>query len=581
MSHTPNFDAKINAILDAIQAGEQTCALTGEKWMLDELELNFYRKFSSPLSVYSPQTRMKLLGGFRTGFEIFWNKHAKSGEPILSYIHPDNPIPVVTDADWHAMDIGGLQEYQREIDPAQPFFEQFRSLAHVVPMGARREWKNVVNTVGVGMWDIEDSYLVFSTVGVKRCMYTFYCLEGSEDITQSVHINHSQNCFGSTQITRCHSCTVAVISFDCLKCDFVYDCRNCEFVFGGANLRNKKYVWFNEQLSKDEWERRRAAVDLSCRSVFKEYQQKFLQLVEQSATPEHFNVNAPDCTGDYLTDCVRCKDCYSSQRLTDCAYMHGSTGAEGSAFCVGAYPATQSWMCSMISNSSNLKYSMTCGRSQNLEYCFNCHDCENCFGCDGLRNRKFCIGNVQYSEDEYWRRVDALKCAMLERGEYGQFFPQDLSPTGMQFSHSAMYYRLSTADVQALGAPLYDPDQGVVLAPKKTVEEPPKDASAAPDCLRDVDPAVWVSKPFMDERVRRRWSVVPKEFAYYTDRQLPFPEEHYSSRLQKQIQMMNQPAFEQLPCVVCQKPVQVGRNPAFTKRRVHCMSCYLKYLEAH
>lgn len=579
-SKTPNFDAKLQIILDATTLGERTCVLTGEKWMMDELEISYYRKFGSPPSKYSPQTRLKLLGGFRSGFEIFWNRHAFTGEPILSYIHPDVPIPVISDTEWHALDIGAMPEYQGQIDPLKSFFDQFRDLVRKVPMGARREWKNVVNTIGSGMWDVEDCYMAFSTVGVKRSMYTFYCLEGSEDMVQSVHVNASQNCFAATQITRCHSCNVAVISFDCLKCDFIFDCRNCEFVFGGSNLRNKKYVWFNEQLSREEWERRRTEVDLSCRSTFKRYQQQFLAMVEMAAYPENFNVNSPECTGDYLIDGLRSRDCYTSLRLTDCAWMHGSKEAESSAFCVGAYPATQLFMCAMVTNSSQVKFCMTCGRSQNIEYCFNCHDCENCFGCVGLRNKKFCIFNKQYSEEEYWIKLDEIKCAMLDRGEYGDFFPQDLSPSATQFSHSTMYFDLTTEEIKALGAPILDPDKGVVLAPKKTVEEPARNVQDVPDCLAQVDPATWVSKPFIDQALNRRWSVVPKEFAFYQSHNLPFPEEHYSSRLRKQILLMNLPEYQTSTCVVCQKSIRVAKNKTFPHRRLHCMDCYLKFLES-
>ena len=31
MSNTPNYDAKIKAILDALTPGERTCVITGEK----------------------------------------------------------------------------------------------------------------------------------------------------------------------------------------------------------------------------------------------------------------------------------------------------------------------------------------------------------------------------------------------------------------------------------------------------------------------------------------------------------------------------------------------------------------------
>ena len=69
----------------------------------------------------------------------------------------------------------------------------------------------------------------------------------------------------------------------------------------------------------------------------------------------------------------------------------------------------------------------------------DCYDCENCFGCLGLRKKKFHIYNRSYSEEAYWKRVDEIKCAMLDRGEYGMFFPAEISQGGYQFSMGEMF----------------------------------------------------------------------------------------------------------------------------------------------
>ena len=66
----------------------------------------------------------------------------------------------------------------------------------------------------------------------------------------------------------------------------------------------------------------------------------------------------------------------------------------------------------------------------------NCRNINNCFACVGLRKKRFCIFNVQYSEEEYWQRVDELKCVMLERGEYGEYF-------SAAFSEKARYFRFA------------------------------------------------------------------------------------------------------------------------------------------
>ncbi len=64
MSKTPNFNLKIKAVLDATKPGERVCALTGEKWMMTEEEIGWYKKFHVPPSKYRPLTRWWICSGF-------------------------------------------------------------------------------------------------------------------------------------------------------------------------------------------------------------------------------------------------------------------------------------------------------------------------------------------------------------------------------------------------------------------------------------------------------------------------------------------------------------------------------------
>tara|TARA_Y100000031_G_C8210687_1_gene380770 strand:+ start:1384 stop:1509 length:126 start_codon:yes stop_codon:yes gene_type:complete len=41
MDKTPNYDVKVKTILDALEPGERTCDLTGEKWVMDEEEISW------------------------------------------------------------------------------------------------------------------------------------------------------------------------------------------------------------------------------------------------------------------------------------------------------------------------------------------------------------------------------------------------------------------------------------------------------------------------------------------------------------------------------------------------------------
>jgi len=50
------------------------------------------------------------------------------------------------------------------------------------------------------------------------------------------------------------------------------------------------------------------------------------------------------------------------------------------------------------------------------------------FGCIGLKRNEYCVLNRQYSKDEYKKTVLRLIEHMKKTGEYGEFFPIDISP---------------------------------------------------------------------------------------------------------------------------------------------------------
>src|SRR3989338_3626967 len=130
MSHTPHYDAKIKVILDALQPGERTCELTGEKWQVTEQELEVYKKFQTPPLSISPNTVWKWLAYFDTGYQFWWNKHWETGQPVLTFHHPASGVRVLPDVEWHAKDFSTITY---PYDSSRSFFDQMRAFEKQVP----------------------------------------------------------------------------------------------------------------------------------------------------------------------------------------------------------------------------------------------------------------------------------------------------------------------------------------------------------------------------------------------------------------------------------------------------------------
>ncbi|PJA47308.1 hypothetical protein CO172_02255, partial [Candidatus Uhrbacteria bacterium CG_4_9_14_3_um_filter_36_7] len=282
MSKTPNYDAKVKAILDATKPGEKTCQLTGDNWYMDENEIEIYRKYKVPPSKYAPLIRMKLIHGYFVMFDMWYNKHPQTGEPIISCTHPSTGINVLPDKEWFTKD---FIDRGRDIDLESSFFDQIYKLSRQVPLAACYNYIPPENSLAFISLGDKDSFFVLACKS-KRCYYCMngYDIENSAELALVYNVQSSYNIVHSERI---HNCKFVREGHDCLNSSFLFDCRNCEYCFGATNKRNRKYLFWNEQLSKDEWEHRVAEVDLSFYKIRRHWEEKFRELVASSIWPEN------------------------------------------------------------------------------------------------------------------------------------------------------------------------------------------------------------------------------------------------------------------------------------------------------
>ena len=148
MSKTPNYDAKVKAILDATIPGERVCELTGERWNMTKEEIGWYRKFNVPPSKRSPFTRLAILLGFNSGLAFSWNKDYRNGKLLMSLFHPDLPFKIIEDQDWGKED---YSIYGKQIDLLRSFFDQIWELETTVPFRASLSRNSDQASIAIGV----------------------------------------------------------------------------------------------------------------------------------------------------------------------------------------------------------------------------------------------------------------------------------------------------------------------------------------------------------------------------------------------------------------------------------------------
>jgi hypothetical protein len=574
MSHTPNFDAKIKTILDATKSGERVCALTGEKWEMTEEEISWYKKFNVPPSKYSPLSRLRHLTSFFVGGQWWNNKHPETGKPLISPVHPATHFQVLPDKEWFEKDFQTTQsEYHKDI----AFFDQLYSLRLLIPTSASRDYEPAVNSLSVASFGDENSYFMIASKA-KNSFFGVVALQ-TENSSEVYNSNYITDSYFIVHSERIHQGRFIQESRDCLSSAFLFDCRNCEYCFGATNKRHRKYLWWNEQLSKEEWEKRYVGVNLRSRKKVELYKQQFDELIRQAVWPENFNDKTQDCLGEYLTNCVDCRYVYygdgGARNNYWVAWAIGKS--EDNAFSADPSHSQQCYLCSAAQRCYQCLYSPWISRCQNVEYCTDCYDCEYCFGCVGLRRKTFCVFNKPYSEGEYWKLVDRIKVQMLEQGEYGEFFPAKFSAGYFPETGAVRYYLADNSFGEKIGAHLFDPASCGAIGEDLMNAREVRSILEIPDTAEDL--SGWAGIPIYDPVFDRRFSFLALEIAFYQKNYIAPPNEHHIKRVKNLISRANSGVFENTTCDQCHKEVFVSKNESFPKRIIYCKKCYLNYLE--
>ncbi|MDA1038210.1 MAG: hypothetical protein O2877_00800, partial [bacterium] len=296
MSHTPNYDTKIKPILDALQPGERVCAITGEKWFMGEEEIGAYRKFNVPPGTLSPMSKRVRCSVYSTGYQFWWNKHFETGEPVLTFHHPATGVRVLPDAEWHTKD---FSEVHLEFTTETPLFELLAGLQKRVPFLATYDVEKAENSITLVSFGDQNSYFVLGCRS-KNSFFSTLLLDGEESSLVMMGTN-VQKSHGMGLCHTMYNCRYGFHSNDMIDSTFFNDCRNSKSVFCSTGLRNREYVFMNEQLTKSEYEAKVAEIDLGKRSEVEKWMKVFDNMCNSEMMwPENFNYQVENSPGEYL-----------------------------------------------------------------------------------------------------------------------------------------------------------------------------------------------------------------------------------------------------------------------------------------
>jgi len=558
---------------------QQTCRHCQTQFEVTDDDLGFYdqvspvfggKKYAIPTPTLCPDCRQRQRLSFRNERHLFRRTCDLSQESIISMYPSATPFPVYSTASWWS-DKWDARTYGRDIDQSRSFIQQLHELYREVPrlqnVGSSDMKKMNSEYVNFAGWN-RNCYLIFDSDYNEDCSYS-NVIKHSKNCCDCSYVSSSQlcyecvdciNCYGLQMCQRCSNCNSSSFLFNCTGC---HDCAFC------CNLVNRQYCLWNEQLTKDEYQKQLGTLLQSANRV--PLTERFGKFTERYPRKYCSILQSENCSGDYISHAQRCRFCFNVGEAQDLRYCDSVYRAKDcsdvSSFGEGIEQVSNSGTIGHGGFGIHFCYDCVTNCS-GLLYCLQCHQTKNCFGCVGFRSGAYCILNKQYTKEEYETLVPEIIAKMHEHGEWGEFFPVSMSPFAYNETVAQEYFPMTKEKILEQGWQWRDQQDEI---PKVTKVIP---GTKLPDSIDDIPDDIlhWAIEC---EATKRPFKIIKPELEFYRQMKLPIPHFHPDERHKRRMMHRNPRKLWNRTCAKCQKPIATSYPPE-RPEIVYCEECYLK-----
>lgn len=428
------------------------CVSCGEEFTRTEKDLSFYVRLNVPPPQLCPDCRQFRRILHINQLNLFKRTCDATGQPIISNHPPYVPYPVHAQSHWYSDAVDNLKIGQ-EIDFTRPFFDQFAELSRRAARPAlftdftRDENSAFTNYGGKN----KDCYLIFDSDCNRDCLYS-YSLNACTNTIDTYRGDKLELCYQAIDCHTCYECTFIQNCQGCSASSYLVDCISLRNSLFCVNAQQKTDFLFNKQVTPEEIESVREALKDPIKR--NEYMTQYNKLCEEQPRKAMQGVHNEDCTGNYLSHCKEAHACFDSRSIWNGSYIYQAfMSLKDSMDCNEVGEAELLYECVDVGyNAYNCKFTINClNQISDLTYCDYCFlGCHDLFGCIGLKRNSYCILNIAYSEAEYRTLSSRLIQHMKETGEWGQFFPEFLSPFAYNHSHASLFYPMDQDTAEKL-----------------------------------------------------------------------------------------------------------------------------------
>jgi len=572
-SKTPKFDKALDEILEKLVPHTKECVESKtskycEKFFnITSKDIEFYKILRVPPPKKCPTCRRQNRFAFVNNINLYKRENNAPGKnnKVISYVPPVSP--------WTVWD---LESYRDKMDPyiyatnydnKRNFFEQFLDLRSKVPQYALiRDPSNVNSEYSLNGRNLKNGYYVSGGWNSENLWYSVLATD-SRSVMDAFSVHFIENSYEVVSCEKCYNCRYLYFSDNCIDSQFLYDCNNCIDCFGCVNLRNKSNCLWNEQLTKEEYKKRIGMINLRSRKAVKEIKKDFWEFVKKHPVRAERHERVFDVSGVSISDsrnCYNVIDCVKSEHVLHCDQIVGHKDSMDVSVSGGSEKLYQT--IAVGSKSSDVKFSFGSKFILESEFVINCRNIEYCFACIGLDNKSYCIFNRKYEKEEYYKELDKIKTNLLEKGDYGEFFPYSLSTFAYNGSLADMSFPLTKEDI-IKNKILWQPDTQTDVGDMEILP-----TEEIPDTIEEVRNDV-VVKALVCRETSRPFRITESELEFYRNHLIPLPDIHPHQRMKDRYKYLGNYSMYNNNCAVCGKNIKTiyDHNDNWI---LYCEDCY-------
>ena len=561
-----------------MNAETKNCQNCKQDFTIEPEDFEFYEKMKVPPPTFCPACRFQRRLSFLNVFSLYKRPCDLCKKDFVAMYAADSLYTVYCPKCWWS-DGWDPYKYGRDYDFSRPFFEQFKELWRDVPLlGASLDLESTNSPYNNHAGHLKNTYLLFHADYTEDSAYGFYHVQ-NKSVFDCSSLMLCENCYDCKNAFKDNRCIGFDNSIESLDSVFLRDSRNCQHCFASANLRNKKYVFFNEQLTREEYFKRIGALDIGSYKVYQEVKARVRKHWKKYPPRPQYVDYSINSTGNYIFNSKNCKECYEVNEAEDSKYLAlCGKGPNRDSYDVSSWGYNMSLCyegCNVGENVSGVRFSEESGINLfDAEYCKLSMGGSHHFGCVSIKKGEYVIFNKKYSEKDFYefrQRIVAHMQKMPYRDvnsieyKYGEFFPPELSSFAYNETLARYFFPLSKEEALSKRYRWRDheiPEQEIT----KSTDDVPDHIKDAPDSI--------VEEVIGCKTCGRGFRIIPMELAFLRRLNVPIPRECPFCRIDEKVQKwVKQLRLVSRTCDKC----AIDFKTSFIKEDapiIYCIKCY-------